>query len=273
MPAAPVHQSFAADVHQVPKPFRHFAVRSDEPRHAWQARAPYGQVHRVQTHFLDTAARAALSAQGWSGITLDAPLEVTHAITTPARLAAAAPLTGGLTGGLASQVAAALQHTGVLGHDLARYQQDTAGRIDYLAGQLSTATGALESAAPSISKLAGKVVTILPEPDRVRRAYTVKVKLDAPIPGLRVGMSAEANVIVQRKDLALLLPAEAVEGAQAWFVVDGRAVKRPVTLGIRDLTRVEVLAGAAERDLAIVDAGARHLTPGARVAVTERAAP
>lgn len=120
---------------------------------------------------------------------------------------------------------------------------------------------------------AGKVVTILPEPDRVRRAYTVKVKLDAPIPGLRVGMSAEANVIVQRKDLALLLPAEAVEGAQAWFVVDGRAVKRPVTLGIRDLTRVEVLAGAAERDLAIVDAGARHLTPGARVAVTERAAP
>lgn len=33
------------------------------------------------------------------------------------------------------------------------------GRIDYLAGQLSAATGALESAAPSISKLAGKVVT------------------------------------------------------------------------------------------------------------------
>lgn len=33
------------------------------------------------------------------------------------------------------------------------------GRIDYLAGQLSTATSALESAAPSISKLAGKVVT------------------------------------------------------------------------------------------------------------------
>src|SRR5574337_846 len=33
------------------------------------------------------------------------------------------------------------------------------GRIDYLAGQLSAATGALESAAPNISKLAGKVVT------------------------------------------------------------------------------------------------------------------
>lgn len=33
------------------------------------------------------------------------------------------------------------------------------GGIDYAAGQLSTATGALESAAPSVSKLAGKVVT------------------------------------------------------------------------------------------------------------------
>lgn len=32
-------------------------------------------------------------------------------------------------------------------------------RIDYLAGQLSTASGALESVAPSISKLASKVVT------------------------------------------------------------------------------------------------------------------
>ncbi|ARU23677.1 hypothetical protein RSSE_c3294 [Ralstonia solanacearum] len=33
------------------------------------------------------------------------------------------------------------------------------GRIDYLAGQLSNASGALETVAPSISKLAGKVVT------------------------------------------------------------------------------------------------------------------
>ncbi|WP_197329524.1 phage tail protein [Ralstonia syzygii] len=33
------------------------------------------------------------------------------------------------------------------------------GRIDYLAGQLSTATGALETVAPSVSKLASKVVT------------------------------------------------------------------------------------------------------------------
>ncbi len=129
MPTTPVHHSFAADVHQVPKPFRSFAVRSDEPRHAWQARAPYGRVHRVQTRFLDTVARAALSAQGWSGITLEAPLEVTHAMTTPASLAAAAPLQAGL----AHQVATALQHTGVLGPDLARYQQGTTGRIDYLA--------------------------------------------------------------------------------------------------------------------------------------------
>lgn len=125
---------------------------------------------------------------------------------------------------------------------------------------------------------AGKVAEILPEPDRVRRAYTVKVRLDAPIPGLRVGMTAEANVIVQRKDDALLLPTEALDrspgtpGDQAWFAVDGHAVRRPVTLGIRDLTSVEVIAGAAEGDLAIVDPGGRKLSDHARLTTTTRSA-
>jgi multidrug efflux pump subunit AcrA (membrane-fusion protein) len=83
-------------------------------------------------------------------------------------------------------------------------------------------------------------------------------------------MTAEANVIVQRKDGALLIPTEALDGDHAWFAVDGRAVRRPVTLGIRDLTWVEVTAGAAEGDLAIVDAGGHTLADGERIAVTVR---
>jgi RND family efflux transporter MFP subunit len=119
----------------------------------------------------------------------------------------------------------------------------------------------------------GRISTILPEPDRVRRTYTVKVRLDQPIPGLRVGMTAEANVIVSRHDDALLLPAEAIDGDHAWFAVDGRAVRRPVTLGIRDLTRVEVTSGAGEGDLAIVDAATRGLTSGSRIRTTVRPGP
>lgn len=115
---------------------------------------------------------------------------------------------------------------------------------------------------------AGTIHRILPDPDRVRRAYTVEVRLDAPIPGLRVGMTAEANVIVQRKDAALLLPAEALDGDHAWFAIDGRAERRPVTTGIRDLVHVEVVEGAREGDLAIVDRAG--LEPGARIATHTR---
>jgi multidrug efflux pump subunit AcrA (membrane-fusion protein) len=112
---------------------------------------------------------------------------------------------------------------------------------------------------------AGTVREILPEPDRVRRAYTVKVELDRPPPALRIGMTAEANLIVQRNDDALLIPAEALDGDHAWFAERGRATRRPVVVGIRALTHAEVVRGARAGDLAIVDAETRDLEEGARV--------
>jgi len=120
---------------------------------------------------------------------------------------------------------------------------------------------------------AGKVTTILPDPDRERRSYTVKVSLDEPIEGLRVGMTAEANIVLSRKDDVLLIPAEAVQGELAWFVEDGRAVRRNVTLGIRTLTHVELVDGAAEGARAIVDTDGKSLSPGTRVTTTVRRAP
>lgn len=110
---------------------------------------------------------------------------------------------------------------------------------------------------------AGTVATIMPDPDRERRSYTVKVRFDEPVPGVRIGMTAEANILVEQRDHALLVPAEAVQGSFAWFAVDGRAVRRFVVLGIQDLTHAEILAGASEGELAIVDA--QELEPGARV--------
>lgn len=118
---------------------------------------------------------------------------------------------------------------------------------------------------------AGTVAQILPQPDRQRRSYTVKVRLDAPIAGLRVGMTAEANIVVARKDDALLLPAEAIDGDSAWFVEGGRAVRRPVQLGLRDLTRVELLAGAAPGTLAILGAAGAALRSGDKVSAVRRA--
>lgn len=111
---------------------------------------------------------------------------------------------------------------------------------------------------------AGKVVEILPEPDRIRRAYTVRVRLDEEVDGLRVGMSAEANLIVRHKEGVLLVPIEALDGDGAWVLEGGRAARRVVTIGIRDLTHAEV-DGLAEGAVAIIDAKARKLVVGARV--------
>ncbi len=118
--------------------------------------------------------------------------------------------------------------------------------------------------------LSGRVFEILPESDRARRSFSVKVKLDAAPKGLRSGMTAEANVVVQSKEGALLVPLEAVEGDQAWFAVNGRAVKRKVKLGIRDMTHAELLEGASDGELMIVDAAALKLTDGARITTHPR---
>jgi hypothetical protein len=127
--AAPgVHSVVSARSHRVPAPFRRFAVRSDEAEHAFDARSPYGLVHRVRTAFLDERALAGLAAQGWARLHLAVFSDIDYATTTPQDLAEAAP---GITE-LAGHIARALQQTGVLGADPAAYRRSVATRIDYL---------------------------------------------------------------------------------------------------------------------------------------------
>lgn len=129
MDPQPHHRCLAVDAHRVPGPFRTFAVRSDEPVHAHEARAPYGRVHLLRTDFLDAASLARLVAEGRARITRPGPLDVTHAPTTIDELAAAAQGVPDLVGALAR----ALQATGVLGDRLDDYRRCVATRIDYLA--------------------------------------------------------------------------------------------------------------------------------------------
>ena len=50
----------------------------------------------------------------------------------------------------------------------------------------------------------GRVVEILPDANRDRKAFLVKVRLEAPPKGLRSGMSAEVNIIASERPGALL---------------------------------------------------------------------
>jgi hypothetical protein len=120
-----------ASMHAVPKPFGAFAVRSDEARHAFDARAPYGKVHVLHTRFLDETSLAGLVAQGYARVQVESFSDIDYATTTPGDLAAAAPGVADLRAAIAD----ALWPTGVLGNDLGAYQHCVASRIDYLAAR------------------------------------------------------------------------------------------------------------------------------------------
>jgi len=126
---AGVHRCLAADVHRVPSPFRAFAVRSDEARHATAARAPYGRVHVLRTDFLDAGALARIAAEGYARVRIEAFSDIDYARTTLVELAAAAPGVADLAG----HIAAALRLTGVLGDGPDGYRRSLTTRIDYLA--------------------------------------------------------------------------------------------------------------------------------------------
>ncbi|MEJ8836438.1 hypothetical protein [Ramlibacter sp. AN1133] len=131
MPPVPVHRIVAADAYRVPHPFRAFAVRSEEPCHAFDARAPYGRLHVIRTGFLDPGALASLAAQGRARTRTEAFSDIDYATTTPTELAAAAPGVADLVG----SIAGALRLTGVLGDGLPAYRSSVATRIDYLASR------------------------------------------------------------------------------------------------------------------------------------------
>ena len=122
------HRVIAADGFLVPKPFQTFAVRSEEPRHAMLARAPYGRVHAMRTGFLDAAALQQLAAAGLARMQVNTFSDIDYAPVTLDGLAAIAPGVIDLPG----QIATALRATGVLGADAGVYRRGVAARIDYL---------------------------------------------------------------------------------------------------------------------------------------------
>ncbi len=119
----------------------------------------------------------------------------------------------------------------------------------------------------------GEVFDVLPEADREKKTFLTKVRLAQPPAGLRSGMSAVANVIIEERRGALLAPADAIDASGAAFVVaGGRVHRRSVRLGVRDLLRVEILDGLAEGDEIVVAApeSLRALVDGSRVKGTSR---
>jgi len=125
----------------------------------------------------------------------------------------------------------------------------------------------------------GSVIQVTPKGDPIARSYRVRTTVPPESP-LRIGMTAETNIISREVADALLVPATAVQGtvprdalsaqAMVWVVAEGRAARREVTIGIRGEEMVEVITGLSEGDLVVVSPGA-GLADGQRVRA--RAAP
>jgi len=104
--------------------------------------------------------------------------------------------------------------------------------------------------------LKGNVDRISPKGDPVNKSYRVYMALPEDTK-LMIGMTVETNTIVQEKERALLVPAEAVsQGAQVWQAVRENdrltAHKVSVTTGITGKEQTEILSGLKAGDSIIL---------------------
>src|SRR5438876_4729379 len=103
---------------------------------------------------------------------------------------------------------------------------------------------------------------------------TMTTEIDIPNPDmiLRPGMWASVEIELEKKEKALLIPAEALvteKNKNSVFIVrDGKAQKVSVATGFDDGVNVEIFKGCGPNDAVIV-AGKQSVTDGQKVQATE----
>jgi HlyD family secretion protein len=118
---------------------------------------------------------------------------------------------------------------------------------------------------------AGRVVHVAPyvlDLEAQNRTVAIEVELaERPEPPLLPGTSADAELIVERREAALRLPAGALlAGDRVLAVEGGTLVERKLGIGLRNWQFVEVLSGLEEGDLVVAAHDREEIRAGARVA-------
>ena len=121
----------------------------------------------------------------------------------------------------------------------------------------------------------GEIDAIDPLVDVAGRAIRLRARIPNPRRELSPGLFARVQIVVERRENALLVPESAVfaEGSKRFVyrVVDGRARLTGVQLGQRRPGQVEIRKGLASDDV-VVTAGHQQIRDGARVDVVDPAA-
>jgi membrane fusion protein, multidrug efflux system len=120
----------------------------------------------------------------------------------------------------------------------------------------------------------GQVFAINPRVNVEGRSVVLRARLPNPDGRLRPGLFARVELVIERQDNALLVPEQAImpteEGNFVFRVVDGMAVRTPVTLGQRRGGRVQVVKGLSQGEVVIV-AGQMKVRDGAPVSARQPA--
>ena len=97
-----------------------------------------------------------------------------------------------------------------------------------------------------------------------------EIELPNPKFELRPGMYAVVRIGIERKDDALLVPADALlvekAGASVFTIADNKAKKTPVKTGFNDGTNAEIVSGV-KPDQSVILVGKKPLADGQPVQV------
>lgn len=124
-------------------------------------------------------------------------------------------------------------------------------------GKIALGQKALASAdAYPNRRFAAVISYINPGVDISRASVEVKLTVADPPDYLRQDMTVSVDIEVASRDNALVLPVRSVHdllSGQPWVlgIKDGRAVKRPVRVGLHGNSQIEILEGMTENEVAI----------------------
>ncbi len=116
----------------------------------------------------------------------------------------------------------------------------------------------------------GEVTIANSTADPATKKFRIEALFDNAGGELRPGTFGEVVFEVSTHESALAIPQKAVlDNTYVYVVQAGKAVKRPVTLGLQNTTLVEVLSGLAVGEI-VISEGNYGLEDGASVLVSER---